>query len=183
MEGNTVWTGSARSIEGFHILDAITVCEEYLITYGGHRLAAGLTVEASEEKLLDFEKAINDYAQALDDEALGHKSWWNIELSSNKLSEDLYAEMDAREPFCVFVPKPIVRLAVDLDEHNSHKILGNGKKHIKLFASQFSLIGFCLADKYIKAQLPKHITAYGCLSRNYFSGETYNEIMMQDFVN
>ena len=183
LEGNTVWTGSARSIEGFHILDAITACEEHLITYGGHALAAGLTIEASEEKLLEFEKAINEYAQILDEEALVPKSWWDVELSSDELCEDLYAEMDALEPFGAFVPKPIVRLAVDLDERNSHKILGNGKEHIKLFAPQFSLIGFSLADKYIKAQLPQHITAYGCLSRNYFRGEAHNEIMMQDFEN
>lgn len=181
LDGNTVWTGSARSIEGFHILDAITACEEHLITYGGHALAAGLTIEASEEKLLEFEKAINEYAQILDEEALLPKSWWDIELSSDKLSDEMYDEMDVLEPFGAFVPKPIVKLSVDLDERNSHKILGNGKEHIKLFAPQFSLIGFSLADKYIKAQLPQHITAYGCLSRNYFRGETHNEIMMQDF--
>ena len=51
LEGNTVWTGSARSIEGFHILDAITACEEHLITYGGHALAAGLTQEQLDEML------------------------------------------------------------------------------------------------------------------------------------
>ena len=111
------------------------------------------------------------------------KSWWDIELSSDELSDEMYDEMEALEPFGAFVPKPIVKLSVDLDERNSHKILGNGKEHIKLFAPQFSLIGFSLADKYIKSQLPQHITAYGCLSRNYFRGEAHNEIMMQDFEN
>lgn len=181
LEGNTVWTGSARSIACFHILDAIRACEEHLITYGGHALAAGLTIESSEKKLLEFERAINEYAQILDEEALLPKSWWDIELSSDELSDEMYDEMEALEPFGAFVPKPIVKLSVDLDERNSHKILGNGKEHIKLFAPQFSLIGFSLADKYIKAQLPQHITAYGCLSRNFFRGEAYNEIMMHDF--
>lgn len=183
LNGNTVWTGSARSVEGFHILDAITACEERLITYGGHALAAGLTIEASEEKLLEFEKAINEYAQILDEEALMPKAWWDIELSPDEICEELYAEMETLEPFGACVPKPIIKLAADLDEGNSHKFLGDGKEHIKLFTPHFSLIGFSLADKYIKAQLPQHITAYGCLSRNYFRGEAHNEIIMRDFEN
>ena len=183
LNGNLVWTGSARSIEGFHILDAITACGEHLITFGGHSLAAGLTIEASDERLAAFETAINKYAEFLDDEALTPKSWWDLEISADELSDSLYSEMDLLEPFGAAVPKPIVKLDVILDEKTSHKVIGMGKEHIKLFAPKFSLIGFSLAEKYIKAQLPQHITAYGCLSRNCYRGETYNEIMMQDCEN
>lgn len=181
LNGNIVWTGSARSIEGFHILDAITVCKEHLLAFGGHSLAAGLTIEASDDKLLEFEKAINEHASFLTDEQLKPKSYWDIELSSNDLTEDMYCEMDALEPFGAGVPKPIVKLDVKLDEKGSHKMLGNSKEHIKLFAKNVSLIGFSLAEKFIKAELPQQLIAYGSLTRNCFMGRVQNEIMMQDF--
>ncbi len=183
IDGNLVWTGSARSIEGFHILDAITACSEHLITFGGHSLAAGLTIEASDEQLLAFEKAINEYAEILKDEDLVPISQWDLELSADDLSKDMYSEMDMLEPFGAGVPKPVIKLDVNLDKDNSHRFMGNENEHLKLFAPKFSLVGFSLADKYIKAQLPQHIIAYGSLSRNYFRRKVYNEVMMQDFEN
>ena len=44
--------GSARSIEGFHIFDGFNRCKEYLVEFGGHRLAAGLSLK--EENLKEF---------------------------------------------------------------------------------------------------------------------------------
>ena len=42
---NGTGQGSARSIDGFNILDAITACSEHLISFGGHAMAAGLKIE------------------------------------------------------------------------------------------------------------------------------------------
>lgn len=52
--------GSARSVNGFNIFDAISSCEEDLIQFGGHPLAAGVTLEA--DKIDQFRKSINEYA-------------------------------------------------------------------------------------------------------------------------
>ena len=62
IEGETVWTGSARSVDAFHILNAIDTCKEYLVTYGGHKLAAGLTIKADKGMLEHFREAINKEA-------------------------------------------------------------------------------------------------------------------------
>ena len=181
INGNIVWTGSARSTEDFHILNAIIVCGNYLIRYGGHAMAAGLTIEASEEKLKQFEKAINNYAEGIGyavSEPIGR---WDIELSSENITNDLYDKIDALEPFGAGVPKPVIKTDVKLCDDVSHKIMGNGKEHIKLFSDRFSMIGFSLAEKYINAGLPQKITIFGNLSSNYFKGERNNEIMVLDF--
>jgi single-stranded-DNA-specific exonuclease len=54
--------GSARSIEGFDILAAITACGKYLNTFGGHAMAAGLTIDV--DKIDDFTQALENYAAA-----------------------------------------------------------------------------------------------------------------------
>ena len=56
-----VGKGSGRSIKGMNLVDALYNCSEHLVKYGGHELAAGLSVTRSELPL--FIKKINDYAR------------------------------------------------------------------------------------------------------------------------
>jgi single-stranded-DNA-specific exonuclease len=53
--------GSARSIDGFNILEAIAACSEHLIGYGGHAKAAGLTIKT--ENIPQFSEAFEQYAR------------------------------------------------------------------------------------------------------------------------
>ena len=53
-ESNGLITGSARSIAGFDLYEAIKECSEYLENYGGHMYAAGLTLK--KENLIPFEE-------------------------------------------------------------------------------------------------------------------------------
>lgn len=57
---NGIAKGSARSIDGFNIYDALKKCEEYLIQFGGHYHAAGLEIEP--ENIEKFKKAFNEIA-------------------------------------------------------------------------------------------------------------------------
>ena len=54
--------GSGRSVKGMNLVDALTACEDLLVKYGGHELAAGLTVKRV--NLPDFRRRINEYAKA-----------------------------------------------------------------------------------------------------------------------
>lgn len=51
---------SGRSIPGFNLVQAITACEEWLVRFGGHPLAAGLTLK--EENFSSFQNALQDYS-------------------------------------------------------------------------------------------------------------------------
>ncbi len=55
-----VGKGSGRSIKGMNLVDALLHCEEHLLKYGGHELAAGLSVSRGE--LESFRRKINEYA-------------------------------------------------------------------------------------------------------------------------
>mgnify|MGYP000019557005 FL=1 len=52
--------GSGRSVEGFSLSDAVYACREHLVRFGGHPMAAGITIKT--DKIDDFRLAINAYA-------------------------------------------------------------------------------------------------------------------------
>ena len=53
--------GSGRSIEGFNMIEAVSACSEKLLRYGGHPMAAGMTLES--DNYADFKAKIEDYAK------------------------------------------------------------------------------------------------------------------------
>ena len=87
--------GSARSIEGFNIFDAIAYCEECLLKFGGHEGAAGMSLETKNVEA--FRKMINDYANTLSYVPPVLKL--DLKLNPQALSLDLAFALKALEPF------------------------------------------------------------------------------------
>ena len=172
-------TGSARSVEAFHILNGIEKCRELLLSYGGHAMAAGLSLKP--ENFESFRRAINETASTLTDEELQPTCFWDKQLEQSELSDELFAEAERLEPFGAGAPKPVLKTEIKLSENEAHKFIGQNGKHIKLFADGFSLIGFNLAEKYMELSLPDKITAYATLGENYFNGEKHKQLSLLDF--
>lgn len=181
IDGNILWTGSARSIEAFHMLEAIEGCKEYLIRYGGHKLAAGLTIDSDEKLLDEFRTAMNQIASDIPDEEFEATMYWDLELEQSELTDEIFTEMELLEPYGANAPKPIIKLRTELSDGESHIFLGSNNSHVKLFADGFTLIGFSLANKYIEESLPGVITAYGSVSYNSYRGNLTKQISLIDF--
>ena len=181
IEGEVIWTGSARSVEGFHMLDGIACCKDYLKAFGGHKLAAGLSREADTEKLELFRSAINRQAAELDESIFEPALYWDMDISTDELTAELFAEMEALEPFGAGVPKPVFRLLTQLNADKAYDLLGVNRNHLKLYAKDFSMIGFSMAEKYLSSDLPERIEAVGSLSMNYYRGQAYKQISLLDF--
>ena len=182
IEGETVWTGSARSVDAFHILNAIDACKDTLLAYGGHKLAAGLTIKADKDMLGRFRKAVNEQAGYLTEEMLTPTALWDVELTSEELTDELYAEMDSLEPFGAGSPRPVVKIPVTVNGENGHTFMGSESQHLKLFCENCVMVGFSLAEKYIENCLPTEITAYGNLSLNYYRGSCTKQVSLLDFA-
>jgi len=98
--------GSGRSIEGFNIFEALKHCEDVLIKYGGHELAAGLSIEM--DKLDEFKRMINSYAKdILDSVHLTPKLGIDAVLSRNDISIESVRELEMLAPFGVGNPRPV----------------------------------------------------------------------------
>lgn len=173
------WVGSARSIEAFHMLNAITSCSDLLERFGGHKLAAGLTISADDAVFEEFRKRMNECASDLTDEDLNPTCEWDVELDESEITDDLYAQIDALEPFGSEAPRPVVKIRVKLVEE-SHRFMGDHDQHIKLFSENFSLVGFNLAQKFIDLGLPQEFTAYGYLKSNCYRGKITKELSLLD---
>ena len=178
-DGVLHYVGSARSIEAFHMLNAIEQCSEYLERYGGHKLAAGLTISQDDATFEAFRSRINEIADSLTRDDITPNGLWDIELTEADINDDLFAEMKTLEPFGAGAPKPVIKVNAHLSAE-SHKFMGNADQHIKLFCDGFSLVGFGMAEKYIGLELPETLTAYGSLRENIYRGFVNKEIALLD---
>lgn len=178
--GRTVWTGSGRSIEGFHLLNALKTCDDLFLNYGGHELAAGMTLPASNLALYQLRVRLNEAADHLTEEDLTPVVYWDVEITEAEFTNDLYEELKTLEPFGEGVRKPVFKMRMHT-EPKRHMVMGADKTHLKLFYEGYSAVGFSLAAKYIQAELPGVIDGLGYPSENYFNGKIKREFMLIDF--
>ncbi len=98
--------GSGRSIHGLNLVEALAACEDILTKYGGHELAAGLSVERG--KLDAFRRAINAHAEhILGERELCRITTIDTELAPTEISLRLAKELYLLEPFGISNAQPI----------------------------------------------------------------------------
>lgn len=100
--------GSGRSIPGFSLYDAIFQSREYLLRFGGHPMAAGLSMESS--KIPAFREAVNRYAAQLEGGMPAPVLNLDCKLNPSALSVDLVEQLQALEPFGSGNPTPLFGL-------------------------------------------------------------------------
>jgi len=179
-DGRTIWTGSGRSIAGFHLLNALKTCEDLFLAYGGHELAAGMSIPASHSVLYQLRIRLNEAAESLTEEDLTPVVYWDMEISEEDLTKELYEELKSLEPFGEGVRKPVFKMKMHTTPKR-HIVMGADKSHLKLFCESYSAVGFSLASKYIQAELPGVIEGLGYPCENYFNGKVKHEFMLIDF--
>jgi single-stranded-DNA-specific exonuclease len=119
--------GSARSIEGFHIVEAMDSVSDLFVKYGGHPMAAGFTIKA--DKLEEMKYRLNRFAgEMLNDEDLGRSHHADAELPLAQLTPDLIRNLQRLEPHGSGNPAPLFLLPrVQVKTVNILK-----EKHLKL---------------------------------------------------
>ena len=120
--------GSGRSIKGLNLAEGLKCCEKYLERYGGHELAAGLSIRR--DRIDEFKKKINGYAkQCLGDGALEEHREVDASLTLGTADMKLADELTYLEPFGVANPTPQFMIS-DLRILSIFPI--GGGKHTKL---------------------------------------------------
>lgn len=145
-----VGKGSARSIEGFHLYDAIKSVSHHLSRFGGHKAAAGLSIDPAKLDAFraDFERVAGEL---LDDAALVPRQRIDALVSAGELSEDTVNALQKLAPFGMGNPEPILAMQGQVA---SPRVLQNKTPgepgHLKLTlesAPAFDVIGFRQAEK------------------------------------
>ncbi len=120
--------GSGRSIKGLNLVEALGACEDLLVKYGGHELAAGLTVKRG--RLDEFRRRINEYADAhMTEEMFSIKLSAECELAMSEVNLDFAMELQRLEPFGIGNTSPQFVMSGATVRRVTH--IGGGK-HTKL---------------------------------------------------
>ncbi len=145
--------GSARSVAGFNLYEAIHECREHLLGYGGHFAAAGMTLlpEKVEAFSLKFEEVVS---RIIKPELLIPEIIIDAEVTFTELKESFYNILCQMEPFGPENMRPVF-IARKVMESGFSKIVKD--QHIRFVLKQngltFSGIGFNLATKFHLLQM------------------------------
>jgi single-stranded-DNA-specific exonuclease len=100
--------GSCRSIPSFDMLGALESCGDVMVKFGGHRQAAGLTIETS--RIRELRSRVNDYADdRLQPDDLRPRIWIDGALGFRSISEQVVSELATLAPFGAGNPRPVFR--------------------------------------------------------------------------
>jgi single-stranded-DNA-specific exonuclease len=126
------WKGSGRSVPAFDLHGALGACSAHLVRFGGHRAAAGVTIEASSVEL--FAAAFAEHADAtLSDEDLAPVTRIDAIVPGPKLTLDMASELGRLAPFGL--GNPGITLLVDDCELADLSTVGDGK-HLRFRVRQ-----------------------------------------------
>jgi single-stranded-DNA-specific exonuclease len=147
--GTDVSQGSARSIPGFDVYEAIKECAGGLLSFGGHAAAAGLRLR--QDQLADFARRFEESCRnALTPDQLEREIVIDAEVMLGTLSLSLVEEIEKLEPHGIGNPKPLL-LATDLEIAGPPRGVGAQKQHLQLRLKQggheLKAIGWNLAGK------------------------------------
>jgi len=130
VSGRDKLRGSARSIAGINIVDLIGQAQKHLVSFGGHPMAAGLSLESN--KFAAFEKNILRSAQKIDDELFTRTLKVDAVLDFRQVKLSLAKELEKMAPFGPANPRPIFCLE-KVEVKNLHRI-GADQKHLRFSA-------------------------------------------------
>ncbi len=126
-ESNGVITGSARSVKDFDVYDAIDACSEFLDHFGGHKYAAGLSLQP--ENFENFRKTFQEYVEKnITDDILIPEIEIDSEIRLSQITKKFYNVLKQFAPFGPGNPSPIF-IAKGLKTKGYPRIVG--KNHLK----------------------------------------------------
>ena len=179
---NGIAQGSARSIHGFCLLSAIEACSQHLISFGGHKMAAGVTIEI--EKIDLFTADFEAYAkQNLNENDVSAKLHIDAVAPLAEFRTEMVSELQMLGPFGQGNPKPVfatkgVRLA------SPPRRVGSGREHLQLAITDNTNAVRCIGFRFGK--LEKKLLEHEFFNVAYqpqlntYNGNTNVEFVLSD---
>lgn len=175
---------SARSVRGFDIYNALEACKKHIEQFGGHKYAAGLTLDKSqyEDFKNRFEKVV---AETIDDKLLKPEIEIDMELNINRITPKFYRLLKQMAPFGPgnLTPK---FLTENLVADNPPRKIGKEKTHLKFSVtkktdpSDLDCIGFNLGEKTDELVDAQPFKAIYSIDQNDWRGKTSLQLKIRD---
>lgn len=183
-KSNNMITGSARSVAGFNIYDAIESCKDVLENFGGHKFAAGLTLR--EENLEGFIERFEAFvAQRIQpDQTIPHITI-DAELKFNEITPKFFRILERFAPFGPENMRPVF-ITKNLRDAGGSRLVGRDNDHLKVELVEeggntvVSGIAFSMPQfgEHLKNNRP--VDACYTLEENVFNGTHSIQLMIKD---
>lgn len=173
-------TGSARSIKGFSIFEALESCKDLMNKFGGHDQAAGLALNRN--NIMELKERINKIADySLSEEDLIENIKVEYELEEDSANLNLVDDLHKLEPFGMSNPSPrfIMR---DLLLTNVYK-MGKNKQHLKIIVEDkkaYECVGFNMSYLADNFEIGDKIDILFQLDENNFNNERKVQFLLKD---
>lgn len=174
---------SARSVKGFDVYNALDACSEYLEQFGGHKYAAGLTLDKAQYQKFKvaFEKTVSE---TIDPNLLTPEIIVDAQVDFHQINPKLMRILKQFAPFGPGNMSPVF-MATRLRDTGYGKGVGEEEKHLKLTVVQdgnqrFGAIGFNLAPKWPAIKSKSHFDAVFSLDENEWNGRIELQFKLKD---
>ncbi|MEL6305142.1 MAG: single-stranded-DNA-specific exonuclease RecJ [Bacteroidota bacterium] len=173
---------SARSVKGFDVYHALEACAEHIEQFGGHKYAAGLTLEPDSYDAFKqkFESVVSE---SIDPSLLQREQHIDMEIDFSQISPKLLRILKQFAPFGPGNMTPVF-MARGLQDTGYGKCVGEGDKHLKLAIAQngkvISAIGFGLGKMLDTVKSGRTFDAVFSLEENEWNGTTSIQLKLRD---
>jgi single-stranded-DNA-specific exonuclease len=182
IDGNTgLAKGSARSIEGFDMFRNLSTCRDILPHFGGHPMAAGMTLEAAD--IEELRGRLNELAaKSLSEKDLTPIKTVDLTLNLEEITLETIAEIHRLAPYGVQNPTP--KILLEDKALTEIKQIGSDKNHLKIIfeedGSKLDSVGFRLGEIFHEVSDLAKLSAVGKLSINEWNGFRKPQLILED---
>ncbi len=183
-QSNGVLSGSVRSVSGFNVYDALQACSDYIIQFGGHKYAAGLTIapEQFDNFKAKFEEVVKN---TITETSLVPEILIDTKLSFKDITRKFFNILKQMAPFGPGNMHPVF-VTNGVNDTGYSKKVGKDQNHLKLSLRELKSgltmngIGFNMADKtdLVKSGAPLSI-AY-TIEENYWNNKVSLQLRIKD---
>ena len=184
-ESNGLITGSARSIAGFDLYEAIKECSEYLENYGGHMYAAGLTLK--KENLKSFEDKFETVvAEKITEDILTPVVQIDTFLDFKQITPKFFRILKQFQPFGPGNQSPVF-ITENVYDNGNGRLVGSGNGHMKLELIQedepyryISAIAFNRSEHFEHLHAGNPVDICYSIAENYYRGIANIQLRVKD---
>ena len=180
--GDTL-AASARSVKGFDVYNALGGCAQYIEQFGGHKYAAGLTLQEKDypDFKAQFEKVVS---QTIDPKLLSPEIHIDAQIELADITPKFHRILKQFAPFGPGNRQPVF-MTQNLKDTGYGKCVGADKTHLRLTVKQVNSnamvgIGFGLGDKKEIACTSTPFKAVYCIDENHWQGQVSLQLRIKD---
>ena len=184
-ESDGIFTGSARSVHGFDLYEAISKCSYLCEKFGGHKYAAGLSIkkENLDTFIKAFEIAVNE---KITDDQRSPKIDVDLEISIDSIDKKLVRIIKQFSPFGPLNLPPVF-ITKGVRDTGYGKKIGADKQHLRINVKDsdksIAAIGFRMGDFLDKINENQRFDICYSIEENDWNGKTSLQLIIRDIKN